>query len=136
MIVLIARKLKSIPNRGKKSLLILHLNINSLLSKIDDIRQISKQSNPSIIGISESKRDASILNSELDIEDKRLRTGHRIVYYIRQSLSYKHKPNFCGDTKSIFIDIFLPRSKPILVALLHWPPKKPEFIEHFDNSLK
>ena len=83
MIVLIARKLKSIPNRGKKSLLILHLNINSLLSKIDDIHYIAKQSNPSIIGISESKRDASILNSELDIEDKRLRTGHRVVYYIR-----------------------------------------------------
>ena len=59
MIVLIARKLKSIPNRvfSRKSLLILHLNINSLLPKIDDICYIAKQSNPSITGISESKLD-------------------------------------------------------------------------------
>ena len=85
MIVLIARKLKSIPNRGfsRKSLLILHLNINSLLPKIDDICYIAKQSNPSMTGISESKLDSSILNSELDIEDKRLSTGHRVAYYIR-----------------------------------------------------
>ena len=99
------------------------MNINSLLLKTDDIRFIAKQSNPSIIGISESKLDSSILNSELDIEYKRLRPGCRIAYYIRQSLSYNHKPKFCGDTKSIFIDIFLPRSKPFLVALLYWPPK-------------
>ena len=73
MIVLITRKLKSTPNGGfsKKSLLILHLNINSLLPKIDDICYIAKQSNHSIIGISESKLDSSILNSELDIEYKR-----------------------------------------------------------------
>ena len=66
----------------KKSLLILHLNINSLLPKIDDICYIAKQSNHSIIGISESKLDSSILNSELDIKDKPLRTGHRVAYYI------------------------------------------------------
>ena len=47
------------------------MNINSLLLKTDDIRFIAKQSNPSIIGISESKLDSSILNSELDIEYKR-----------------------------------------------------------------
>ena len=45
------------------------MNINSLLPKIDDISDIKKQSNASIIGISESKLDSTILNSELDIED-------------------------------------------------------------------
>ena len=52
----------------KKSLHILHLNINSLLSKIDEIHFITKQPNTSIIGISEFKLDSSILNSELDID--------------------------------------------------------------------
>ena len=56
----------------KKSLHILHLNINSLLPKIDEIRFIAKQSNASIIGISESKLDSSILNSELDIDEYNL----------------------------------------------------------------
>ena len=63
----------------KKSLLILHLNINSLLPKIDDICYSAKQSNHSIIGISESKLDSSILNSELDIEYKRDIELHTIL---------------------------------------------------------
>ena len=56
----------------KNSLHILHLNINSLLPKIDEIRFIAKQSNASIIGISESKLDSSILNSELDTHEYNL----------------------------------------------------------------
>ena len=48
---------------------ILHSKINSLLPKIDEIRFIAKQSNASMIEISESKLDSSILNSELDTDD-------------------------------------------------------------------
>ena len=56
----------------KKGLHVLHLNINTLLRKIDEIRFIAKQSNASIIGISESKLDSSISNSELDIDEYNL----------------------------------------------------------------
>ena len=120
----------------KTGLHISHLNINSVQPKNDDICYIAKQPNASIAGTRESKLDSSILNGELDIEDKRLRSGGGVACYIRKYLSYNHKPNFCGDTKSIFIDSFLPKSKPILVTLLHWPQNKPEFIEHLDNILK
>ena len=112
------------------------MNINSLPPKIDDIHYIGKQSNASIIAISKSDLDSSILNSEVDTEDKCLETEGGVAYYIRKSLSYNHKSTVCGHTKSIFIDIFLPKSKSILVALLHWPPNKLEFIEYLDNSLK
>ena len=111
------------------------MNINCLVPKIDDIDHIAKQSNASIIGISKSKLYSSILNNELDIEDKCFRAEDGVAYCIRKSLSYTYKPNFCGDTKNIFIDIFFPKSMPILAALLHWPRSKPEFIEHLDNSL-
>ena len=47
----------------------LHLHVDSLLPKIDEICFIAKQSYASIIGISESKLDSSILNSEVDIVD-------------------------------------------------------------------
>ena len=60
----------NIPNgifSNKRSLHISHLNISSLLCKIDEIRFILKQSNASITGISESKLDSSILNSDVDI---------------------------------------------------------------------
>ena len=49
-----------------KGFFILHLNINSQLTKTDKICFIGKQSNASVIGISELK---FILNSEVDIED-------------------------------------------------------------------
>ena len=69
-IVLTVTKNMTIQNRKfskKKSLHILHLNINNLLPKIDKIRFIIKQTNAAIIGISESKLDSSILNREVDI---------------------------------------------------------------------
>lgn len=51
----------------KKGLHIFHVNISSLPPKIDEIRFINKQSNVLLIGISESKLDPSILNSEVYI---------------------------------------------------------------------
>ena len=45
----------------------IHININSLLPKIDEVRYIVNITNASIIGISETKLDKSILSSELEI---------------------------------------------------------------------
>ena len=39
----------------------IHLNINSLLPKIEELRIIAKSTNAAIIGISESKLDESVL---------------------------------------------------------------------------
>ena len=43
---------------------------------------------------------------------------------------------FVVNIESIFINIFLPKSKPILVVVLYRPSDKPGFKEHFNNSLK
>ena len=43
----------------------IHLNINSLLPKIDELREIVKISNATIIGIIETKIDNSINDSEI-----------------------------------------------------------------------
>ena len=42
----------------------IHLNINSLLPKIDELREIVKISNPTVIGITETKIGNSINDSE------------------------------------------------------------------------
>ena len=47
----------------------IHLNVNSLLPKIDELRNIAKLSNAAVIGISESKLDDSILSSEIHINN-------------------------------------------------------------------
>ena len=43
-----------------------------------------------------------------------------------------HLTNLC----SILKDIFLHKSKPILVGVLHRPSDKPEFIEYLNNLVK
>ena len=107
---------------------ILHLNINSLVPKVNKIHFILKQSHGSIIGISESKLGLSILNSKLDIDDYdliRLDSSQRegeFTCYIRKSLSYNHKTKFCFNIESIFIDIFLAKLKLILLGVLFQPP--------------
>ena len=118
------------------------MNINSLLPKIEEIRFMAKQSNDSIIGITESKQDSSILYSELDMNQYNLigldhsRKRGGVACYIRRSLCYNNKTSFQRNIESIFIDIFLPQPKPILVGALYRHPDKPDFIEHFNNSKK
>ena len=43
----------------------IHININSLLPKIDEVRCIANITNVSIIGISETELDETIWSSEL-----------------------------------------------------------------------
>ena len=45
---------------SKKGLHFIHLNINSLLPEIDELRDIVKKTNASIIGITERKLDSSV----------------------------------------------------------------------------
>ena len=52
---------------------LLHLNINSLLPKIDELRHIARLTNAAVIGISESKLDDSVLTSEIQIDEYDLR---------------------------------------------------------------
>ena len=60
----LTENLKVFKNRG---LHFIHLNINSLLSKIDELREIVKASNVTVLGITESKLDDSTNNCEIYI---------------------------------------------------------------------
>ena len=61
----LTENLKVFKNRG---LHFIHLNINCLLSKIDELRGLVKASNAMVVGITESKVDDSINNCETCIE--------------------------------------------------------------------
>ena len=51
----------------KRGLHFVHLNINSLPSKIEELRQIAKDTNSTVIGLSETKLDKTIFDSEISI---------------------------------------------------------------------
>ena len=72
-----------------RGLQFIHLNINSLLPKIEELRIIAKATNPAIIGISESKLDESILEPSIQIDDYKIlrcdgnRHGGGVAFYTR-----------------------------------------------------
>ena len=78
----------------------LHLNINSLLPKIDELRHIARLTNAAVIGIPESKLDDSVPTSEIQIDEYDLlrcgknTQGGGVACCIRNDLSYNLKPYF------------------------------------------
>ena len=77
-----------------------HLNINSVLPKIDELRIIAKEINPSIIGLTETKIDNNVNDEEIKIPGynveraDRDRRGGGVACYIRNDLSYNVRNTF------------------------------------------
>ena len=73
-----------------------HININSLLPKIDELRAIAYSTKLSVIGITESKLDDTVTNAEISIEGydvlrcDRNRRGGGVTCYIRDDLCYSN----------------------------------------------
>ena len=97
----------------------MHLNINSLLPKIDEVRHMARLSNAAVIGICESKLDKSITNSEILIDNydllccAEIETEVGVACYIRNDLIYTQKNLFPSDIENVFFEIHLPKTKPI-----------------------
>ena len=96
----------------------IHININRLCSKIDEVRYVASITNTSIIGISETKLDETIFSNELEVYSyglvrfDRFRRGGGVACYIKSSIAYNYNGSFCSNIESIFVDIYLPKSKP------------------------
>ena len=62
----------------------LHLNINSILSKIEELKLIAHNSNAAIIGISETKLDNTVLDNEIEIQGYKILRSWRRRCMLRQ----------------------------------------------------
>ena len=88
---------------------------------------MTKTTDGSVVGVSETKLDNSISSSEIEIEGYdlwRLDWSRRVggvACYVKKSLAYNYKHNFCKNKQHSFNDIFLPKIKPILVSILYRP---------------
>ena len=96
----------------KRGLHFAHINISSLLPKIDELRYIAKLSAAAVICISEL--DDSVLSSEIQIENydlirsDRNRHGGGVACFIRNYLSCNTKSFLPSAIENIFIEIFSP----------------------------
>ena len=113
----------------------IQLNVKSLLPKIQKLKNIAKLSNATVIGISKSKLDDSILSSEVDIDNDNTLccdlNSHRggVVCYIRNDLSYEVKSFFPPEIENIFFELLLPNTKLIVFRIIYRPPGQSEVLE-------
>ena len=125
----------------RRGLHFIHININSITTKIDQLRYIAQKSEASVIGISESKLDKTVLDSEIEIvgyeieRNDRNRHGGGVVCYIKQNLNYNVRNDFGDKTENLFIDILLPKTKPILLGIMYRPPDQNGFLRNFNDTI-
>ena len=118
-----------------KGIHLIHLNVNSLLSKIDEIHYIAKCTKVAVIGIIESELDESIFQSDIEIDNydllqyDRNRKGGGAARYIRNDISYLQKNFFPNVIENIFFKILLPKTTPITVEIMYRPPSQTNFLE-------
>ena len=130
---------KTFRNRG---LHFIHLNINSLLPKIDKLREIVKISNPTVIGITETKLDSSISHSEISIDGycvirrDRNRKAGGVICYVTNKICYSTKNCISNEIENIFIELLIPKTKPIKFGIVYKPPDQARFLEILSDSLK
>ena len=124
-----------------KGLHFLHLNINSILPKLDELETMAGNTKAAIIGITESKVGSSISVSEVEIpgycilQCDQNRNGGGVACYVRQDLCFNLRSTAMGDIEGIFFDILLPKTKPIFVGIIYRPPTCIKFLECFNKHL-
>ena len=121
---------------NKKGLHFLHININSLLTKIDELKCMANETNAAIIGITESKLDHTVPDLEVNLPwydilryDRNRNGGDGVACYIRKNLCFNTRPLNCKEIENIIFDILLPKSKPITIGVFYRPPNQANFME-------
>ena len=121
----------------KRGMHFIDFTVNSLLYKADEVRCIAKLTNATE---RETKFGNTALRSELEIEGHELvkfdqsRKAGGVACFVKNVISYNRKINFCINTESIFIEMFLLKSKPLLIGVLYQPLDKNDFVNCLEGT--
>ena len=129
----------------KRGLRIGNLNVRHILPKIDEIEHILQEKRSvDIFGICETFLNDKVTNNELNIDgftferrDRKSREGGGVLVYVSNKIDYKRREDIeTGETESIWIEINLPHTKPILFCSVYRPPNSPtEWIDTFETEV-
>ena len=61
--------------------------------------------------------------------------GGGVACFVNNSLNYNQRNDFSKDIENIFIDILLPKTKPILFGVIYRPPNDSTFLEKLSDSI-
>ena len=119
---------------SSKGLHILHLNVRSLLKKMTDIRLLFKSNKVGILCFTETFLDSSINDSEINVDNytvvrrDRNRNGGGVCIYVRSDIVFNIRSDLDHEhIEAVWLDILLPKSKPILVGACYRPPDQNDF---------
>ena len=93
----------------------IHVNVNSLLSKTEELRDAVGHTKPATLGITESKLDSSASDQKVNISgysilrSGRNRYGGRVAFYIRAYLCFNRRNNFSNSIENVFFDLLIPK---------------------------
>lgn len=112
----------------RKSLHVIHVNARSLRNTIVELALIAEKTCASIITVSETWLDSSIINSEVYFTDyyivrkDRDLDGSRVCIFIKDSLSYNPRRDVENHLiEAARVDILLKKTKPILIGCISKP---------------
>ena len=126
----------------EKAYTYVHINIRSLVYKVADLACLARKTKASVIAVSETWMDDSITNGEIRIDGYNIvrkdrdRHGGGVCLYIKDNLPYNprkdlDKPNLEGA----WVDIFLPKTKPITLGVVYRPPRQSDFLDILHETL-
>ena len=108
------------------------------MPKIDELREIVKVSNPRVICITETKLNNSTGDSKIFIDgycairrDRNRKGGGDVT----NNICYNTKNYILNEIENIFVELLMPKTKPITVGIVYKPPDQTSFLEILSNSL-
>ncbi|XP_026050145.1 uncharacterized protein LOC113037368 [Astatotilapia calliptera] len=131
-----------------ENLRIAHLNIRSLRNKIPDVHHILTRDKIHVLALTETQLDKNVKNFELTINNYKLYRKDRnngngkrawggVALYVRDQIPVKKDLPNLSDVEMIWIEIFLPHTKPVLIGCCYRPPKSTtEYLEKICRSIE
>ena len=130
-----------VPKFQSKGISFGHLNINSLVSKIDEFRLLCNNAFD-VICVNETKCDDTVHDNELNLPGFNLLRRDRkrdggVALYVRDCFNFQRRDDLCDKSvECIWIELNQPKRKPIFICALYNPNGKDvEFSDKLLNML-
>jgi hypothetical protein len=99
-----------IPSYLKRGLKVSHLNVRSLLPKIDSVRMFINKNPFDVFTLSETWLKTTVTDAEINIpnylitrQDRKDKAGGGIAIYVKESLPYRTRDDLCSKTITVAV---------------------------------
>ena len=116
-----------------KGLSFVHVNARSILLKNDELHTLAASTKVAAIGVTETWLDTSVSDSEITIPGYLItrqdcnREGGGVWRYIHCDITFNPKQDIGAGPESVWVELFMSKSKPILLGMCYRPPKRMDF---------